>query len=278
MRQFLIAIHLCVGVCGLATTAVADDWVAQKLRGVAYIWVNNHWDRLNRGDIVSNGAPVQTMKDGQVEFVRDQEIIDLGPDTQIQILDRTRRRYTTVNQAFGSVHVEANVENVQHFSVQTPFMAATVKGTIFTVVSGAKSAEVRVKRGKVSVDDLLHRLHVDVLAGQSAAAGRGKALSIAGAGKRALVLNAAGQSVAIADLLQRKRKNVGGSGNVTTNWSSNGNGNDDGTGNGKGNSNGDSTGKGNSNGDSTGNGKGSGNGNENEGGNGNVNDNSKAKP
>lgn len=45
------------------------------------------------------------------------------------------------------------MENVQHFAVQTPFLAAVVKGTKFTVVSSKTGAEVAVQRGNVEVED-----------------------------------------------------------------------------------------------------------------------------
>jgi hypothetical protein len=99
---------------------------------------------LSRGDIVSDSSVIRTLQSGAVEFVRDRETIDLGPDTQIQIFDRVGKRYTTVREFFGDVSVEANVENVRHFSVQTPFVAAVVKGTIFSVVSDARHSTVTV--------------------------------------------------------------------------------------------------------------------------------------
>ena len=45
-------------------------------------------------------------------------------------------------------------------SVQTPFVAAVVKGTIFSVVSDAKASTVTVKRGKVGVEDIARRRYV----------------------------------------------------------------------------------------------------------------------
>ena len=195
MPKFIFAIPLALGVICLATAAVADDWVAQKLRGEAFVFEHGGWVQLKRGDIVANSSAIRTMKDSQIEFVRDHETIDLGADTQIRIFDRTGQRYTTVKEAMGTVRVEANVENVQHFSIQTPFIAATVKGTIFTVVSGKSAAHVSVQRGKVRVDDLHHGLHVDVRAGQNASAGRREGLRIAGTGKLALVVNEDGQPV-----------------------------------------------------------------------------------
>ena len=162
MTKFSLGIPLVMGLCFWTTAASADDWIAQKLRGEVSVLVHGSWVHLKRGDVISNTAPVRTMKDGQVEFVRDHETITLSPNTQIQIFDRTGQRYTTVKEAFGTVRIEANVENVQHFVVQTPFVAATVKGTIFTVASGPRAAKVRVKRGKVGVTDLRRGLHVDL--------------------------------------------------------------------------------------------------------------------
>ena len=195
MQKFLFAIPLAFSVCSLTTAAKADDWVAQKLRGKVLVLINGGWAPLKRGDSVANSAPVRTLKDGQVEFSRDHETITLGPDTQIQIFDRVGQRFTTVNEAFGAVRIEANIANVKHFSVKTPFLAATVKGTIFSVMSGKRRAEVQVQRGKVRVEDSHHGLHVDVLSGQSATAGRKTALRIDGTGKLNPILNAADEPV-----------------------------------------------------------------------------------
>ena len=195
------------------------------------------------------------MANGHIEFARDRETVTLGPDTQIQIFDRTGQRYTTVEEAFGSVRVEANVENVTHFTVQTPFLAATVKGTIFTVISGTRVAKVKVQRGKVRVDDLLHGLHVDVVPGQIASVRREKPLQIAGVSIVGPTLNAADQPV----LTEVNSANDDGH--------DNGNGDGEGDGDGHSNGNGNGNGNGNDNGNGNGNGNNGGNGNGNNGGN-----------
>ena len=272
MPQFLFTIPLALSVCCFATAATADDWVAQKLRGEVYLMVQGSWVSLKRGDIVSDSSAVRTMKDGQVEFARDHETITLGHDTQIRIFDRTGQRYTTVKEAIGSVRVEANVENIKHFSVQTPFLAATVKGTIFTVVSGNGTAKVRVQRGKVRVDDVRHGLHVDVRVGQTATTGKDKTLHIAGGGKLAAVVNAAGKPVSDpkdADTEKQKNKDKKDNENRDDqhndgdqhNDKGHGNGNDNGPANGDGNDKGNGDGKngGNDKGNGDGNGKGNGN-------------------
>ena len=260
MRQLLIAVSL--SVVGLATSAWADDWVAQTLRGEAVVWVDNHWVKLKPGDVVNNSNVVRTTANGHIEFARDRETVTLGPDTQIQIFDRTGQRYTTVIEAFGSVRVEANVENVKHFTVQTPFLAATVKGTIFTVVSGSRAANVQVQRGKVGVDDVLHGLHVDVLPGQIASAGREKPLQIAREGHVEPVLNTANQPES-----PNANKGKGKVKSKSSNGDGDDNDNSDEHGKSKGNN-----GKGNSGKGNNGNGGKGNNGNGGNGGDGGDND------
>ena len=60
-----------------------------------------------------------------------------------------------------------------HFAVQTPFVAAVVKGTIFSVVSNAKTSTVTVQRGKVGVEDIARHRFANITPGQQATAGAG---------------------------------------------------------------------------------------------------------
>jgi hypothetical protein len=178
-----------------ATAALADNWQATKLRGDVFVSRGDAWVRLNRGDIVADSSIIRTRENGAVEFVRDRETIDLGADTQIRIFDRTGQRFTTVQESYGAVSVEANVENVRHFSVRTPFVAALVKGTIFSVRSNAQGSIVTVQRGVVGVEDLARKLFADVRRGQQASAGRTNSLQVSGAGTPGRVTNIYGQTV-----------------------------------------------------------------------------------
>ena len=149
--------------------ALADDWVADKLHGGVFVHFHGAWVALKRGDIVSDSAVIRTGSDGAVRFTRDQETIDLAAETQIQIFDRTGQRYTVVLEAQGAVNVEANVENVKHFEVRTPYVAAVVKGTIFSVMTTSKGSLVETFRGRVAVTSARTAQRVDVPAGHMAA-------------------------------------------------------------------------------------------------------------
>lgn len=248
----------------VSNVALADDWQAIKLRGDVFVYSapTSTWVRLRRGDIVSDSSVVRTLQSGAVEFVRDRETIDLGPDTQIQIFDRTGRRYTTVREFFGTVSVEANVENVQHFSVQTPFVAAVVKGTIFSVISNAKISTVTVQRGKVGVEDVARHLLADIVPGQQATAGVHVGLSV---GKAAAASATAASATASSTTTTSATTSSSPTSSSPTSAaasdeSSNGNGDGDGNGNGKGHGDGDGDGNGNGNGNGHGHGHGHGNG------------------
>ncbi len=176
----------------LPLPALADDWVAVKLRGAVLQLVNGDWTRLQRGDVVSDDRVVRTLGNGRVDFQRDAEVISLGGSTQIRIHDRAGKRFTTVEQSFGTVEVEAEVQNVQHFAVETPYLAAAVKGTHFIVTSGDRKASVQVTRGRVEVTDIATGARALVPAGQTATVAKGGGLALKGRGGRTASINEAG--------------------------------------------------------------------------------------
>jgi hypothetical protein len=181
-----------------STSAWADDWLAAQLRGQVLQLVNNQWQPLERGMVVPDDRVLRTAASGHVTLTRGQETLDLGPNTQIQIHDRgtAGRPNTTVTQYFGTVAVEAQVEQVQHFAVQTPYLAAVVKGTKFTVVSGKTGSEVSVQRGHVEVEDHHNNTHVTVSVGQSATIDQVQTddqIAVAGPGVLPMVLKADGK-------------------------------------------------------------------------------------
>ena len=82
---------------------------------------------------VPDSRAIRTLASGRVTFTGGNETVDIAPNTQIQIFAKGGRKpFTTVKQYFGTVSVKAEVQQVQHFAVQTSYLAAVVKGTRFT--------------------------------------------------------------------------------------------------------------------------------------------------
>lgn len=193
LRVWLAA--LCFGA--MISSVVADDWVATRLRGQVLQLVDQEWLPLKRGDVVPDDRVIRTLANGRVEFQRDAEVISLAPQTQVQIVDKSGRRFTTVKQHFGVVEIEAEVQNVQHFAVETPFLAAVVKGTRFTVRSGKNWSKVDVRRGHVAVESEVTHSTTLIAKGQSATASTTAELAVAGKGDLPPVVGANGKLISL---------------------------------------------------------------------------------
>src|SRR6202007_86839 len=91
---------------------------------------------------------------------------------------------TTILQQAGSILLESEKGNVKHFEVETPYLAAVVKGTQFSVTVNAASTSVEVRRGQVEVSDFKSGQIAQVMPGQVATAfANGKpGLSLSGSG------------------------------------------------------------------------------------------------
>jgi hypothetical protein len=171
MHKFFF-FYVLIAVALVPAGAEAADWTAVKLRGL--VLANNvagdgPWVRLKRGDIVDDARVIRTLGNGNVEFQSGAETIALGPGTQAEIVDRGGRRFTTVAEQVGTVAVSAEALAVQHFSVETPYLVAVVKGTVFSVMTGSTGSDVSVSRGLVAVVDRRGRRQVLLPAGRSMA-------------------------------------------------------------------------------------------------------------
>jgi hypothetical protein len=189
MRSLALRLFALLAFALLATQSLADTWNVSRLRGQVQQLVDGDWLPLERKGSVPDDRAVRTGPNGHVALVRGDETIELGPNTQIQIFDKGGRKpFTTVEQAFGTVTVEAEVRNVQHFAVKTPMMAAVVKGTKFIVRSERGKASVEVQRGHVHVEDTTAHSTTLIAAGQRAAVEKGASMSVAGNGNLPQVL------------------------------------------------------------------------------------------
>jgi len=172
MRRFIISGTLAaltvLGVCG---PALADQWIAAHLRGQVLELIGKQWQPIARNAAVPDGTIVRSLGNGYADFTRGSETVSVSPNTEITIADKAApgsKPYTTVTEYFGTVAVEADVESVKHFAVDTPYLAAVVKGTRFVVTSGKNGASVTVNRGRVAVTSFADHTHAIISVGQTA--------------------------------------------------------------------------------------------------------------
>jgi FecR-like protein len=131
------------------------------------------------------GDTIRTGSNGRVLLVRGEASMLIAPNSVIALpAEQKDGLSTTIYEQAGSVLVHADKRNFKHFQVETPYLAAVVKGTQFRVTLDKRGANVAVLGGQVEVTDFKTGQNALVLPGQGArvsATGQG-GLSLNGPG------------------------------------------------------------------------------------------------
>ena len=183
-RALMVALIL-----GTASGAsAADDGVWSVSKASGEVWVATDGAQpasLSQDETLKPGDTIRTGRNGRVLLVRGEETILISPNSVVGLpAEKKEGLSTTIIQQAGSILLEVEKRNVKHFEVETPYLAAVVKGTHFSVTVGAGSTKVGVLRGQVEVSDFKTGQIAQVMPGQVATAFEyGKpGLSLSGAG------------------------------------------------------------------------------------------------
>ena len=170
-----------------ASAGEETAWSVKKSTG--QVWITTPGAQqasLTQDTALKIGDTIRTGPNGRVLLVRGEETILISPNAVISLPTENKDGMTTtVTQQAGAILVEAERQNVKHFEVTTPYLAAVVKGTRFQVAVNSVGSHVTVLRGQVEVSDFKTGQIGQILPGQTAAAfSNGKAgLSLTGSGR-----------------------------------------------------------------------------------------------
>lgn len=136
-----------------------------------------------QGMIVRKGWKVQTGS-GRIVINRNEERFTVAPGSVVTLQPKGFLvRKMVLLQDTGQVNVDVKRRWYRHFTVETPFLAAVVKGTRFEVEVTGRTASVKVERGTVGVHDFASGNRADVGAGQSARTNPSRQVGLSVAGK-----------------------------------------------------------------------------------------------
>jgi FecR-like protein len=188
IRRYLsvFATALAITATFPAFAAEGGTWSVSKSSGE--VWITNgevQQASLNPADNLKPGDTIRTGRNGRVLLMRGEESILVAPNSVVALPAEAKEGLsTTIVQQAGSILLEVEKRNVKHFEVETPYLAAVVKGTQFRVSVNAGSTSVDVMRGQVEVTDFKSGQIAQVMPGQKATAfEHGKAgLSLSGSG------------------------------------------------------------------------------------------------
>ena len=176
-------------VLATASSAFAADdgaWTVSKSSGE--VWLTSSGAQpasLTQEGLLKPGDTVRTGRTGRVLLKRGEESMLISPNSVVGVpAEKKEGLSTTIVQQGGSILLEVERRNVKHFEVETPYLAAVVKGTQFRVTINAGSTSVDVIRGQVEVADFRSGQIAQIMPGQHATAfAQGKlGLSLSGSG------------------------------------------------------------------------------------------------
>ncbi len=106
---------------------------------------------VSTGKTLSAGAILSTGFNGRAVLVRGDQQIIVGPNSRMSLPASEKSGMTRVVQDLGTLLFKVDKREKHHFRVETPVIAAVVKGTTFTVTAGADTHAVHVAEGAVEV-------------------------------------------------------------------------------------------------------------------------------
>jgi FecR protein len=182
----ILAMALALGAASNAHAGEGETWSVSKSSGE--VWMTSTGAQqvsLGQEEVLKPGDTIRTGRNGRVLLVRGAETILVSPNSVIGLpTEKKDGLSTTIVQQAGSILLEVEKRNVKHFEVETPYLAAVVKGTQFRVSVNTGSARIDVIRGQVEVADFRSGQIAQVMPGQVATAfAQGKpGLSLSGSG------------------------------------------------------------------------------------------------
>ena len=104
---------------------------------------------LSPGDVIATGT------NGRAMLTRGDDYVVVAPGSRLLLPKaEDKRGFTRLIQQVGTMLYKVKHTGVPHFAVQTPMLAAVVKGTSFSVVVDKDRAAVQVTEGVVEVSSL----------------------------------------------------------------------------------------------------------------------------
>src|ERR1700730_12871056 len=154
MRRVLA---LAMVLAGSSGALAADDGIGSVSKSSGAVWITTTGAApasLTQDDTLKPGDTIRTGRNGRILLVRGEENILIAPNSVIGVPTENKDGLsTTILQRAGSILLEVEKRNVKHFEVETPYLAAVVKGTQFSGTINAASTRVEVRRGQVEVSD-----------------------------------------------------------------------------------------------------------------------------
>jgi len=135
--------------------AAPKQWKISEVSGQVQVERDGSTRSGTRGMVLGLGDAVLTGETGRAVVVRGGEYVIVSPKSRLRIAKpKSESGFTQFIQYAGSVLFKIEKKETPHFRVETPYLAAVVKGTTFNVAVTPAGATVQVTEGRVEVSTL----------------------------------------------------------------------------------------------------------------------------
>jgi FecR-like protein len=153
--HFLGAILALISSPVMAKDAVSTWIVTQKSGDVRVIHNGLQPASVQVRAALSPGDIIATAANGRAMITKGDDYVVVAPGSRLMLpKEQQQTGFTRLVQQVGTMLYKVKRTGVPHFSVETPMLAAVVKGTTFTVVVDSNRAAVQVTEGVVEVSSV----------------------------------------------------------------------------------------------------------------------------
>ena len=162
LRRIVVAAVLMAAIAAWPghSTAVAgnaDLWKVDAVEGTAWVQRNGAgWQPLAAGAELGHGSQVKTGKNSRIVISRPGDTVSISPNSRFGIPEpATKGPVTHFMQNLGTLLFRIRTRASNPFNVRTPYLAAIIRGTTFTVLVDDRNAALHVATGAVEVHSIL---------------------------------------------------------------------------------------------------------------------------
>ena len=158
MKMFKNALFVAALLTSSSAFANPSGWRFSEVSGEVTVTREGRLLVARERAVLNEGDEVRTAAGSRAVLVRGQEYVVVSPRSHIEIAKPQEAGVVTqIFQYLGNTLFNIEKKSTPHFGVQTPYMAAVVKGTTFNVAVTEQGTSVQVTEGAVEVatgDDL----------------------------------------------------------------------------------------------------------------------------
>ena len=163
---------------GISPASAAEDgltWVVTQASGDVRHrtggFFSTEWQKLRVGDVVGAAAEIRTGRNSRVVLRHRKTTISATSESRLALPGSSAFSSAyRVLQSLGTLlyTIKERADGMAAFEVETPYLVALVKGTVFTVNASAEEASVQLREGVVKVQPTGGGTGTTLAAGQTA--------------------------------------------------------------------------------------------------------------